>query len=340
MIPVPLVIIRSDADALITVNGQPAGECSNGGHVALPVSDTGDYYICAHPLNHAGSMKHCAVMRKFTFEGGVMTKGALDDADVVKWPQGVDEIGMKVCKVYDAAATPPHVVERMSVPQHSGTPATITLYYENGLRAVAEDGACGATMGYALGYGTHGSISFIDAGDVLLSVIHAKLVDTERAVALDGLFRPILDVEGDSVFVEDGRIVCIKRANTLLRHEEMTVHEYVRGEFKIQKRDRGFFTRAYERPKGNADTARAFCEAVKEGFREETMSYLTEDMRKNLDFSQIRTFLGEFSSVRTPVGDVLGTAVGLISRGAGGISEARLFSFEFDNGLVSNMAEL
>ena len=70
------------------------------------------------------------------------------------------------------------------------------------------------------------------------------------------------------------------------------------------------------------------------------MSYLTEDMRKNLDFSQIRTFLGEFSSVRTPVGDVLGTAVGLISRGAGGISEARLFSFEFDNGLVSNMAEL
>ena len=247
---------------------------------------------------------------------------------------------MKVCKVYDAAATPPHVVERMSVPQHRGTPATITLYYENGLRAVAEEDACGATMGYALGYGTHGSISFIDAGDVLLSVIHAKLVDTERAVALDGLFRPILDVEGDSVFVEDGRIVCIKRANTLLRHEEMTVHEYVRGEFKIHKRDRGFFTRAYERPKGNADTARAFCEAVKEGFREETMSYLTEDMRKNLDFSQIHTFLGEFSSVRTPVGDVLGTAVGLISRGAGGISEARLFSFEFDNGLVSNMAEL
>lgn len=38
--PVPLLIIRADAPALIEVNGHPAGECGADSHIALPLSDS------------------------------------------------------------------------------------------------------------------------------------------------------------------------------------------------------------------------------------------------------------------------------------------------------------
>ena len=48
--PVPLLIIRADAPALIEVNGHPAGECGADSHIALPLSDSGDYYVALLPL--------------------------------------------------------------------------------------------------------------------------------------------------------------------------------------------------------------------------------------------------------------------------------------------------
>ena len=48
--PVPLLIIRADAPALIEVNGHPAGECGAASHIALPPSDSGDYYVALLPL--------------------------------------------------------------------------------------------------------------------------------------------------------------------------------------------------------------------------------------------------------------------------------------------------
>lgn len=48
--PVPLLVIRADTPALVEVNGHPAGECGADAHIALPLSDSGDYYVALLPL--------------------------------------------------------------------------------------------------------------------------------------------------------------------------------------------------------------------------------------------------------------------------------------------------
>ena len=48
--PVPLLVIRADTPALVEVNGHPAGECGSDTHIALPLSDSGDYYVARLPL--------------------------------------------------------------------------------------------------------------------------------------------------------------------------------------------------------------------------------------------------------------------------------------------------
>ena len=68
--PVPLLIIRADAPALIEVNGHPAGECGADSHIALPLSDSGDYYVALLPLFDREDARLYPVTRKISFENG------------------------------------------------------------------------------------------------------------------------------------------------------------------------------------------------------------------------------------------------------------------------------
>lgn len=88
--PVPLIIIRADCPALIEVNGQLLGECGEGAHVAMPASDTGDYYICAIPLND--DPPRWPVTRKLRLEGGVLANRPAADVSICTWPGGVYEL--------------------------------------------------------------------------------------------------------------------------------------------------------------------------------------------------------------------------------------------------------
>ncbi len=85
--PVPTLVIRADTLCLASVNGRIVGECSRTAHVSIPISDTGDYYISAAPLE--GMWAH--VTRKLSFERGTLASEPPADLSVCVWPGGVFE---------------------------------------------------------------------------------------------------------------------------------------------------------------------------------------------------------------------------------------------------------
>jgi len=79
---------------------------------------------------------------------------------------------------------------------------------------------------------------------------------------------------------------------------------------------------------------------VREGFREEALSYLCQELRQNFPFDEIRDFLGNFQSCRPPLSDKSGALLGLITSRGDRVSSARLYEFQFENGLISDIAEV
>jgi hypothetical protein len=72
---VPALIIYADTPSLIEVNAQPVGEASPASHIALPVSDSGDYYITAAPLYDSEDMRRYSITRKLSLEEGAAPQG-------------------------------------------------------------------------------------------------------------------------------------------------------------------------------------------------------------------------------------------------------------------------
>ena len=86
--PVPTLVIRADTLCLASVNGRIVGECSRIAHVSIPISDTGDYYVCVAPLE--GDWR--TVTRKLAFEYGTLTQQPAPDVTVCVWPGAVYEL--------------------------------------------------------------------------------------------------------------------------------------------------------------------------------------------------------------------------------------------------------
>jgi len=86
--PVPTLVIRADTLCLATVNGRIVGECSRVSHVSIPISDTGDYYVCVAPLE--GGWR--TVTRRLSFENGALAGNPAPDVSVCVWPGGVFEL--------------------------------------------------------------------------------------------------------------------------------------------------------------------------------------------------------------------------------------------------------
>ncbi|MEL7609956.1 MAG: hypothetical protein AAGU74_10655 [Bacillota bacterium] len=334
----PMLIIRSDVPSLIEVNGRLQGEIAPDGYLAMPLSDTGDYYVCAIPLMDDRDVRRFSVTRKLSLNEGALTSPIIGDVDLCTWPGGVYE--MKICPgsfQADRTQAFPYTICVLEWQREEQT-HTITLYYENGLRLSAEEQGR-VIAGYSLGDGTGGTLSLLDVGDDNLLLVRIGTRRGERMLALDFNLSPLLEIEGDTVYVDEGCPSAVKRLDTLLKHEERTRYEYRDGQFLALSPEIGFFTHPPERPGDNLSLAIAFCEAVRENQREEALSYLASDLVNTLNFDDIRSFFGDFSCCRPTFSDRSGKLLGLIYQSGEQLKSAQLFSFEFENGLISDVSE-
>lgn len=335
--PVPLIIIRADTHALIEVNGQYIGECDKQSYVAMPVSDSGDYYVCALPLGDA-ELRY-PVTRKLSFDSGAVTAPNASDVTLCAWPGGVYELFIETGSFLKHTRPPfPHTIDTLeySVNKHR---RSITLYYENGLRLSIDENAR-TLAAYALGQGDGGSLALFQAGDKRFAKVIANLIDKQvRLLLLDQNLDAVLDITADAVRTADETVEQIVLLDTLQKHERITRYRLMGDVFEAYDEETGFFTHGYAYPNSRVHLVQAFCEAVREGFEEEARGYLTDGLNADFSFVEIKDFLGNFASVRPPVSDRSGRYMGLIEMEGERLSTARLYEFSFEGEKISDITE-
>ena len=337
--PVPLIIIQADCPALIEVNGQLLGECVQGGHVAMPASDTGDYYICAIPLE--ATPPRWPVTRKLRLEGGALVGQPAEDVSVCIWPGGVYELSLRAGhEMQGAGAQFPHTLDQLSY-SVGKCRRTLTLYAEDGLRLCIEDGGQPRT-GLALGQGDQGSLALYEAGGRQFVAVRTAGFGGERLLMLDNSLSAALELAAAHIELEESGIAAIDPLGTAMGHEQRTYYSYsaASGVFMPSHPEIGFYTRPYVRPKAGTLLSTAFCEAVREGFKEEAFDYLTPSLAQDLDFDEIRDFLGNFQYCRPPLSDEGGTLLGLIAQEGDRLQSARLYEFTFEGDAISDIGEV
>ena len=320
--PVPLLMVRADADALIEVNGHMLGECGRGGFVAMPVADTGDYYVRAIPL----SAGYQALTRKLRFADGRLVSRAVPDTALSLWPGGVAECLLHTRQA-PARAAQPRVLAQTAFEAY-----TLTLYLEEEARLCVEQQGR-PIYAYALGPGESGA--FLPYGEYLGVVVRGE---GERLILLNAAMQDVLDIQGDAVYLEE-EPACITALGTRLGHEQRVRYRLTASGFVPQRPETGFFTRDYAEPVSEADTAVAFFEAVREGWEAEAMEYVTASLRQSFSFADIRAFLGEYGAVRLPASCVTGSVVGLM-RMREDIEQAQLYRLRFEKGKIDNLEEI
>ncbi|MBE5785160.1 MAG: hypothetical protein E7330_05100 [Clostridiales bacterium] len=338
--PVPLLVLRADVPALMEVNGQPAGECLPDGHIALPLSDSGDYYIGLSPLSDAANARLYGITRKVGFKNGQIAVYPAPDVEVCAWPGGVFELLLRAGRL-QRESTPhiPYRIDRIE-PRFSGSVFALTLYYENGIRLCVEEG--GETRGiYSLGDGETGSLNVKEVGNAQYVAVNVKSDSGERLILLDGAMETVFEAAAGTITIENGAVCCIDPCGTLLGHERRTV--YARqgdGTFLAGPPETGFFTCPPRKSANSFERAVSFLEAVREGFEAEALSCLTDGLREGLRFSALRDFFGSFTEVRPPLSDKSGRFLGTVTKKTENRSAARLYEFTFaEDGRIDNITE-
>ena len=321
--PVPLIAVRTDTEALICVNGQMLGECSEERCVSMPIAENGDYYIFASPLGGGGT----PMTRRVHVENGAPAGEPPDGISLFQWPGGVLEI--LLCTQSDTRESVP-ICSALAEAQYRQY--TLSLCSAEELQLYAErDGQ--PFCRYILGQYESGE--FVPYGEQLGLLLHGRQA---RLLLFDANLQVLLDLRGSAVFLEDTP-VCIEELPTLLRHERRTRYAWRASSFQSEKSELGFFTREKPFPSDTQTLAVAFFEALREGFSDEVLSYLSPALREDLSFPAIRDFFGEFSEVRLPFSERSGRLVGLCEKTAARRCAVRLYRLSFENGLISNIAE-
>lgn len=336
--PVPTLLIRADARALISINGRLAGEADRDAHLSVPVSDTGDYYVTAFPLGNAPEQKLYAVTRRLAFEHGSLAEPPGDDAEIALWPGGVFELILRLGRLDCARrCRTPEILDGIS-PNLGGRGYELTLYCDDGVRlSIEENGQ--QRGGYSLGPGEEGYLALCEVhGEHFISarVTHGA---GERLLLLDSHMRDVLDVSGGHASIGENGPETIDPLGTVCGHERRIRYVWRDGKFEPTQPELGFFTRPPARPSNDLERAVAFLEAVREGLAAEAMGYLAPELAAAVSYDNLKEFFGDFVQVRPPAGEMNGKILGLVSKPQNNVSAVRVFELEHGSGGISDIRE-
>lgn len=337
----PMLVVRTHhANVAVEMNGAAVGEASPGEHLALPLSDSGEYYIGIYPLSD-GEFRYYPKVRKLCFAGGVLQPVESGDVEVYAWPGGVYE------SVLEPGILPelPEPVFPFTIDQLTLSDGCIaTLYYENGLRLAVEEGT-------RIRYGTHlsaahtGKLSLAQNGMLCAIAGEPELPGGDvpedyggALLILDSDYHELLRISGHAVGFHNEAATRFQRLHTQLGHERKQIYRWTGGEFAAEEPQLGFFTHTPMPPAPGREIIRAFCEAVRYELWEEAFSYLSPGLHDGLDIDTVHECMGEFIGCRLPLSRQE-HAMGLIYPAKDGIQPVRVFSFAFENGLIDNISE-
>ena len=337
----PMLMIRTaGSHAAIELNGSIIGEAAEEAHLALPLSESGKYYIGIYPLED-DERRYYPVVRKLSFSKGALLAIKSDDVEAYEWPGGVYETIFSP-GVFRQREEPvfPFVLDQLVLA--GGRIAT--LYYEDGLKLAIEEGSK-VRFGTFLSQHKDGRLLLKPNGVLFafygLPELPGGMVPEGYAkgvLVLNNKYDELMRIEGEAVgLLEDG-IVRFTRLDTLLEHERREVFYIKEDEVEAKPPLIGFYTHTPKKPEQSGEMIRAFCDAVRYELWDEAFSYLTKSLAEGLTSAEIISCLGEFSGCRAPLSRSE-SAMGLVYPAQNGISKVRVFTFSFLGGLIDNLAE-
>lgn len=247
----------------------------------------------------------------------------------------------------------------------NGNPvSSIGLYRDDGIRLIACSNE--VEKGFYICDGESGALKTIDAGFGRFLVIHVcgckghngrDLSESgerfERLIVLDADLKQIGVVCGSCCTVEDGCLIAVDELETVLGHQRRLKYELFSDGLKAAQEystemdlepeqgdpigEIGFFTHMQTAPENEANASLALLECILLGRRDEAMSLLAPELRKNLDFDSLCDFFGDFDEARVaPFNEEMRIcAVGAVKN-----DSASVYSFEFKNGSINDVSEL
>ncbi len=345
---IPLLVVQSKTPAAVEVNGTFIGEIGeNVGAVSLPVSHTGDVYVSVLPLGGKRGAQLFSVTRKLTFNRGELVNPARTDGmRIIRWPGGVFALEIEP----GALAERPLYSFPFTIAAKDWLNARATLFYENGLHLLIEDADDKLLLGHTIATDARNGVLLprrSPAGDELLFV-HINETGGERLLCVRNAkerysiaFEHV--AEGFTI-ANDGRVNCLTRLETHLKHEQRSVYALDGSKFALISSEPAIRVR---RPAAPSDTVIAFIEAVQNRFESEAFSYLTRELGESVDFEDISEFMGEFEGWAPPL---YGTPaeencvfMGIYKKASENIFDARMFRFELDDASppkIDNFREL
>ena len=133
----PMLVVRTrNATAAVEMNGVLMGEVEENAYLALPLAESGEYYIGIYPILR-NAHHYFPVVRKLKFVQGELKPVESTDVEVYAWPGNVCEaIFTPGVLPTEKRAVFPYTVDQVRLPDG----CTATLFYENGLRIAVEEG--------------------------------------------------------------------------------------------------------------------------------------------------------------------------------------------------------
>ena len=344
---IPLLVVQSKSPAAVEINGTFIGEIGeDNGVVSLPVSHTGDVYVSILPLGGVRGAQLFSVTRKLTFRGGELAipKHA-NDMRITRWPGGVFALELEPGSLTER----PPCSFPFTIATLDWLDVRATIFHENGLHLLVEDMDDKLLLGHTIVTDARNGTLFSrhsSEGDLLF--VHINEPESERLLCLiktNGHFKVAFEHAAEVFDVaDDGRVSCLKRLNTLLRHEQLSAYALKGGEFALVASEPAKRAR---QPVTCEDTVIAFIEAVQNRFEGEAFGYLTKELGESVDFADIVEYMGEFESWARPL---YGTPaedncayMGIYNKASENIFDARMFKFELNDAeppRIDNFREL
>ncbi len=332
---IPLLVVQSKTPAAVEVNGTFVGETGeNAGAVSLPVSHTGDVYVSVLPLGGKQDAQLFSVTRKLTFSRGeLIIPEHTGGMRIIRWPGGVFALEIEP----GALAPRPLYSFPFTIAARDFLDAKATLFYENGLHILIEDSDEKLLFGHTIASDARKGALFqrkSPAGDDLLFV-HIDEPHGERLLCIrhrNGRYAMVFEHKAEGFTVaDDGRVKCLKRLDTHLKHEQQSVFALDGGKFALVSSEQA---KRVHRPATCEDTVIAFIEAVQNRFENEAQSYLTKELAESVGFADIVEFMGAFESWARPLYSTPEEEncvyMGISRRTSENVFDARMFKFELD----------
>ena len=301
-----------------------------GESASLPVPGTGELFISVWP-EESGRIPYCAFLRLEDGRAVESTGGVLDWGDVI-------EVKLRECEKTGKLFSEPRYFGSADL-MINGVPAKVGLYRENGMKldVSLKGGEC---YYVPIDEGESGSIGKIDVGSTKLIWIKTVCEAGESMVFFDSRGSLSEVVKGNAVSIENGYAVSVEKLSSVRGFEIRKRFEITPSGPKEIGREIGCFSAQEHIPENESETALSFIEELEYGLPD-WQSRLCPELTEASDRDLLLEFFDEYVHKSAyPIECPEHTAVIGLVRKDERISRPDRFRFAFENGMISDIAEL